>query len=349
MSVEHTDRPGLLQYLDRRIPGGHSGNWPEFQFFCAWCLQRKGSESSGRKFRFNAAKGQGKCFRCGYGCRTLEGLFKSLNGGNLTAEESDLIAGDVRSVTPDRIRDELLIRFYSTDRVKPPRPVYLPSEYTPLAGNGNKLTCRPAFGYLRGVRGFTAGLAAFLVKHAVGYCLTGDYAHRLVFPVRQGGRVVYFTSRFCGDHFQKAKNPKNEEGRFTRDLCLLNYDGCVGAKTVYVVEGPMSMAPFDHPCALMGKVLADGQLKLLETLADQGTEEFVLGTDPDASREASETFRRMKGSLPCVTYLRLDGGDPFDLRAEMQPFIDTRRDRIGLSDALRNLRARIPRASIVRT
>lgn len=342
------DRPGLLAYLDKRM-GGHSGSWPEYQWFCAFCLDRRGSESNERKFRMNISKGRGMCFRCGYGCHSLEGLFKSLNGGGLTVDEQGLIDGEVRVSEMSSIRDELLVRFYATERIPAIRPVPLPPEYIPLKGNGNLAKVRPAFVYLRQVRHFTTGLAQFIERHRVGYCAFGDYAHRLIFPVMQGGKQVYFTSRYCGDHLLKGKNPKNQPNRFTKETCLLNYDGCAGAKRVFVVEGPLSMAAFEHPCALMGKALSDGQLHLLETLAEQGTEEFVLATDPDASREAAEVLRRMKGGLPRVSYLRLAGGDPFDLRESIGPFVDERRETVGLADALRGMKFQMPRRSVVRT
>lgn len=341
------EQPGLIAYLDAKM-GQHSGHFPEYQWYCPFCLDRRGSESDSRKFRFNAVKGQGTCFRCGYGCKSVETLLKSLNGGKLTSQEMDLISGEVNPVQIDRLRDELLIRFYATERINKPRSVYLPPEYVPMKGNGNNFFVRPAFNYLRDVRKFTHGLANFIEKHQVGYCLTGEYANRLIFPVTQGGKQVYFTSRYCGDHFQKGKNPKNTPGRFTKETCLLNYDGCVGAEEVVVVEGPLSMAPFNYPVAMMGKTLSEGQMDLLDLLAEHGTKEFILATDPDASREASEVFRRMSGRLPKVSYLRLEGGDPFDLRENMKAFVNNRRYAVGVADALRGLRVHICRPRMVR-
>ena len=89
--------------------------------------------------------------------------------------------------------------------------------------------------------------------------------------------------------------------------------------------------------------MSGGQLDLLRGLADAGTREFVLATDPDASMEAADVFRRMAGALPKVSYLRLEGGDPFDLRDNMQPFMDNRHTHVSLTDVLRGLRVKMRR------
>ena len=105
-----------------------------------------------------------------------------------------------------------------------------------------------------------------------------------------------------------------------------------------VVEGPFStMIPFDHPSALMGKVISEQQIVLLEALAESGTEEFVLGIDPDASREMYETVRKLDDRLPKVSVLRFPSGkDAFDCREGMDFYFDTR-GPLRLSDRLRNL------------
>ena len=52
---KHKSRPGLLRYLEKRL-GSFTGSGPEYQFWCPFCIDRVGDESSKRKLRFNDAK-----------------------------------------------------------------------------------------------------------------------------------------------------------------------------------------------------------------------------------------------------------------------------------------------------
>ena len=41
-------------------------------------------------------------------------------------------------------------------------------------------------------------------------CAMGREANRLIFPIRQFGKVVYHTNRYCGEHLQKSLNPRRQ-------------------------------------------------------------------------------------------------------------------------------------------
>jgi len=344
----------LIEYVDQRI-GDHTGAWPEFQWFCPFCLDRVGNESTQRKLRLNATAGKAICFRCGYACDGWEKLLRDINGGKLLSNEAELLAGEVRlPEAGGSIRDELLVRFYAAgernDRKL--RPVPLPKEYIALAGQEKRVIFRQAFRYLtlprpKGRAIPADQLPALLTKHRIGYCLCGEYANRIVFPVHQSGKQVYFTTRYCGDHFMKARNPKNAPGRYTKEDVLLGYDNAIGQETVVIVEGGFDMTAFDAAVGLLGKRISDNQLKLLETLAEQGTQEFVVGLDPDACKDAHETTRKLTGRLPKVTFLPITGGDPDEQRAKIPEFMALRRP-MGVRDVLRNLRAKLPQRQALR-
>ena len=335
----------IVSYIDSVLPGGHDGAFPEFQWPCPFCVDRIGDESGKKKLRVNVAKGKLVCYRCGYAAGDLAYFFKSLHNGHLLAVEQALLEDETPAVSSMCLRNHLMVKFFASgpEENAKLRPVWVPEETEWMEGSEDQVSMRLAWNYLRDERGLGDDASSIVERWNVGYCLTGDYANRLVIPVGLGGKPVYFTTRFCGDHKMKAKNPKNIPGRFHKENCLLGYDHCVGARTVVITEGFFSATPFEHAVALLGKTISAEQLSLLDRLREQGTEEFVLGVDPDASREAYELSRELSGRYPMVTGLELpDGKDPFDVRHDIPEIMKSRRP-VDVCSVLRGLRPNIRR------
>jgi hypothetical protein len=346
--MSERDDSAAVAYLDQR-QGAHDGRWPEFQWACPFCVDLVGDESRKRKLRVNVAKQVANCFRCGFN-GTLADVFRGLNpGGKLLAHEIEILerAPEARDIRLS-LAQEVLLKFYGRDRRKVDEllPVPLPPEYLPLDPNDpltlfgyNYLTLPPA-------QGGRQVDSAFIPLMQIGFCVTGRYQFRLVFPVVQGGQVVYFTTRYCGDHPVKSLNPKDERFRHTKGTCLLNYDVCFGEPVVGVVEGPLSAIGLHPAVCLLGKTVSPTQLGLLETLAANGTEEFVLGMDPDAGPEEYETYRELTGRLPKVSYLPLRDGDPDDMRkaGRMPELVESRRE-MTVADRVRGTFSRSAKAA----
>ena len=203
-SADAPQRKTLLDHLEKRM-GSSQGNYPEFQFYCPFCATREGSESSKRKLGVNVAKGTCYCFRCEYSA-SLRGLLSDLNGGRLTAIEEALLRREYRPVADLSARLKSIFAAPSDESRKEPRPVRLPREmigFEPL-----RAKAVPGWRYLTS-RGATMD---HVRKHSIGYCVEGEYANRLIFPVFQGGRPVYFTNRSVNGAMNKSKNPKNVPG-----------------------------------------------------------------------------------------------------------------------------------------
>jgi hypothetical protein len=329
------DFTGLLDYLDRRL-GSHSGSGPEYQYFCPFCIDRMGDESDHRKLWVNTTKGMAVCYRCQYGARTLMSLFRAMNGGRLRMEELRIIKG-TRTPPKMSVAAELIQLFYAPDEEEEePSAVYLPPEYKPLADafEDPPLPMRNGVNYLKG-RGISPAKAAVF---KMGYCPTGEYAGYVVFPVFQGGKQVYFTTRYAGKvgkNDLKCKNPKNRVGYHTRDTCLLNFDGALGAPIVAVVEGGFDVTAHKAAIGLMGKTLSESQVRLIEVLAENGTEEFVVSLDKDAGRRAEGIFRTLHGRVPKVSMLSLKEGDPYDNRAQLPTLMAGRTRTLGIKDRVK--------------
>jgi len=319
----------LLDYLDRRL-GRHSGRGPEYQFPCPACIDRTGSESNKRKFSINLDRRKGQCFRCEFRFGDIAYLFRYLNNGRLTVEERILLREDppilVGSVE-DTVRSILNRAEGGTGKLKP-EP--LPREYVALDETTRK---RPA---LRRAHLYLERRVPLETAKAfrVGFCPSGEYAGYLIFPVVQGGRVVYWTNRFAGKQARiKTKNPPKRPGYFSREHCLLNYDRVVGKRVVQLVEGPFDCMAPPNAIALMGRVMSPEQARLIAALTEHGLHELVLLLDPGTGRDIDSVRSQLQDAVPLVTALDLsrfrrpDGkiGDPADLRDRLPALLRKRR------------------------
>jgi len=333
--------PGLVAYLDQRL-GSHIGHEPELQWFCPFCIDRLGDESDARKLRVNTVKGVAICFRCGFE-GNLRTMFMELNGGYIRLVEHALLKGEMRVEWAESLRATVLKILYATpdgaaDELK---PVPLPDDAEHLTRCQTGVYAR-GFNYFTKIRGIPP---RFLELFDVRYCVGGRYAQRLIFPVVMNGQYVYFTSRYCGKHKLKSLNPKNEDGHFTKEHTLMNFDRAVGAKVVALVEGPFDCMAHKDAVAMFGKKPSAAQVALLETLVDYGLEEVVVSLDPDASKEMDDTVRRLYGRVPKVTALPLAYGDPDERRDELPELMEQRRD-LTVADRVRQRLRRLAKNAV---
>lgn len=309
----------LLAYLTKRL-GAPRGSGPEYQFDCPACIDRIGSESVSPKLGVNLAKGMGGCFRCEYGFRSFHALFRYINGGTLRIEEIALLR-DFRRIQPgERLSKEverLLNPVVQGVKLKP-RP--LPPYHRVIADDPKHPSVQPGIKYLR-----ERGVAEELwEEHQIGYCWTGPYQKRLIFPVIQFDEVVYWTNRYCGDHPLKSKNPPNTEGFYRRAECLLGYDRCRGVERIALVEGPFDMMAFEHALGAMGKHLSHQHLRLIDQLVEEGLVEVVIASDDDAGQAAAGHFAALYGRVPECSVLSLNEGDPWSRRADLEALLPSR-------------------------
>lgn len=319
----------LLGYIEERLDDRAIGRGPEYQFWCPFCIDRLGSDGRKRNFGINIVKAKGGCYRCEYGFRTWEKFFRDLNGGHLRIEEIQLLRFQppLPKKSVAATAEELLNETSRATFVEENRPLKarrLPRECRILADipkdKRRAIAVRPAFDYLarRGVQDRD------IERFQIGYCATGDLAGYLIFPVIQGGRVVYFASRYCGESTMKSFNLPNEEGFHTRATCLLNYDNCRGVDRIALVEGPFDMMAYEHALASMGSHLSERQVALFSGLVDAGLQEVVVSLDPGAGKQMEAACGALQRVVPVVTCLTLEWGDPWDRRADLEALLPHR-------------------------
>lgn len=326
----------VVRALDRRL-GPHEGSWPEMQWACPFCLERRGRESAKKKLRVNMAKGYATCYSCGYGSRSLWSLFRGVFGA-ITPELKDVLSGVDRYVdrSSDSVWADVVSRIYADHVVssKTLEPQPLPAEALPIWG-GDK-PCGRARDYVA-YRGVSEAVGRL---YDLRYCYSGRYAGHIVFPVYMGGTQVFWTTRVATreDVKIKSQNPANVDGFHSKKTVLLNYDNAVGQPVVFLTEGPFSCASFRRRgIASLGRKLSDAQVSLISALVPFGLKELVVAYDDDAWSEADEAAQMLGGRVPLVTIARFDYGDPNSRRRELSSIVSRR----GPYNALASARQRL--------
>ena len=320
----------LIDYLDKRL-GAHSGNGPEYTFYCPACIDKIGTESDKKKFAVNLTRQRGRCFRCDFKFRDLAHLFRYINGGMVTVQERVMLRRDPPVVEESVLKTvaDLLRKDGSDKKLRTHR---IPREAKPLTLQKDVMPWKRAFKYLDG-RGFTLDDIA---RFDVHFCPRGDYAGYIVFPVVQGGEQIYWTSRYAGNHVIKSRNPPKGDDFIGREHCLLNYDAVIGEPVVAMVEGPTDMmAHCLPPVGVMGKEVSEHQIRLIEALVPHGLKEVVLSFDPGAGRAIDRVRERLIDFVE-VGIMYLEGGDPVDLRESLPELAEARVHQPSLADRIRS-------------
>lgn len=191
------------------------------------------------------------------------------------------------SVPIEMIEDTLVV-----DRdvvVEAASPIALPSAWRPIEQYD-------ALPYLR-KRGIAPeDVAAF----GLGYCDSGPFAGRLIFPVLEERRLVYYQARAMWDDpsstFRKSMNPVNCLGMASSTDVLMHLDTARKFPRVALVEGPIDNVHVGaSACATFGKKISMTQaLKLrragvraVDLMWDGPTDREPMGAWPEMMRVAS--------------------------------------------------------------
>ncbi|OGO08163.1 MAG: hypothetical protein A2Y61_00325 [Chloroflexi bacterium RBG_13_60_13] len=185
----------------------------------------------------------------------------------------------------------------------PPPPGWLPVQYDSLA-------------YLR-QRGI---LMEDVMAFGLVYCATGPYANRLIFPVWEGGHLVYWQARAMWDsddpRFRKAMNPPRVAGQSGPAEVLMNLDRARRHRRVAVTEGPIdcihagpsSVATFGKRISMTQALkLRRAGVRSLDLMWDGPTEREPMGAWPEMMRAAS-----LLAGMFDVHLVFLPHGDPGD-------------------------------------
>jgi len=188
-----------------------------------------------------------------------------------------------------------------------------PTQQIPFPEYAHPVDGRLPYLWKRGIRPEDAQACGLM------WCSMGRYRNRLVFPVWEEGRLVYFQARAMweptlGEPFIKALNPPKTEGAAVSGEVLLNLDRARPHPHVADTQGgsdALKVGP--DAVASFGKQLTAVQISKLQ---QAGVREVDLMWDADAGQEAWAEAPRLAQCF-AVRICLPPTGDPGDHPPEL--------------------------------
>lgn len=240
-------------------------------------------------FRFNTIKGMGACFKCDYRVGSIEALVAKVKGISKMRAEIWVETGN-----PEASRAQAAAVILSRDKkedrsskvedrhIDSPLPKEFIPMYEPLR---RPISVVPK---VFAKRGYTLNTIANL---GLGFCKIGDYAGRIIFPLRCDGKESFFARKIFEYQHPKFKNPPGSK----HSQLLYNYDQVyTGASMVFVVEGCTDVCRlFDYGYQVVGTSGKKISSEQIDMLVRKEPKEVVALFDGDAVKENRGAFEKL--------------------------------------------------------
>jgi len=162
------------------------------------------------------------------------------------------------------------------------------------------------------------------------FCDGGKYRNRLIFPVWEQGKLVYYQARAMwkarpGENYIKALNPPKEVDAASPTEVLMNLDTAKYFDRVAIVEGPIDCVHAGPSAvATLGKKISVAQILKMKRVGVRAIDLIWDGPSPTEPEGAWPEMRQAAGQLSGIFDTRLvflPHGDPGDYtRAEIEQF-----------------------------
>ena len=288
----------LSGYLSMRFPDGVQVN-DEWRTQCPNCMNEK------ERFFIDAINGKSYCHHCGARSGSwvgliamVEGLYgKGQIGQWIRAHETDL-------------KSTYRNPHNKTSRI--PMVLSLPPECIPIEPGD------PFCDYLN-KRGITWRTVKQYHMHK---CVSGKYKFRIIIPVFENDRLVYFFDRTV-DPTEKAKTlgigTQDTYWPIEKSRVVFNLDAVRGRTDILIAEGILSALSLgeNKTIALLGKTCSQHQLK---KILDTGVTSITLCLDPDAIKQTADLASRLAAWGIRVSVCNFEYGyDPNDYLVHRLP------------------------------
>jgi len=281
------------------------GDWDsisgdDYDFWCPFCK----SKNLGH-LHINFIKKKALCHKCGYAAGNLIKLFQDLK-----IEDVELYTGCVGNAV------DFIKGFWDKNKNKKIERMDLPEEYQVLRVGATDVISKMYIGYLR-YRGMTD---SEIKSIPMGYCNSGKYDGRLVFPTYMYGKLVYFTTRAAWAGSPKSLHP---DCSYKRKI-LYGIDWLLDNDHIFLVEGVFDTLAFrNKSLAVFGHFVTPEQAKVLRKL---NPKEITVCFDTDVENDVIMRICKFlsQNTEATISFMDLDEGDPFDNRHTIQRFIDRR-------------------------
>jgi hypothetical protein len=256
------------------ILGRHYKVSSEFLFHCPKCNHHK------KKLSVNIEKDKFKCWICEYSGSTIYRLVRRL--GNFKQQQQwEEFTGKVDLSSFDQQVHDALNGTKETFDAAQHTP--LPEEFISLTGKNLPSSAAPALKFLIN-RGVTT---EDLLKWKMGYCTTGKYANRVVFPSFDSrGAVNYFVARtYKNSSWKKYTNPPAGKDIVFNELYVdWNND-------LSLVEGVLDAVVAGNAIPILGSSLHENS-KLFKEIVRHDTPIYIA-LDADAEKKCMKLIKKL--------------------------------------------------------
>lgn len=272
---------GLIELAFKEKGRLRKGN--NIQLHCPFCHHRK------RKLEVCLDTQEWHCWVCNVKGRSIHGLFRKMKAG-------DNLIGRLQKVLP---RDVAIRTTNTTDDVVKP-PLELPAEFKSLLDGSKSIAHKLAMRYANKRKLTTLDI----IKYNIGYCDSGEYKDRLIFPSYDAeNHLNFFTARsYFDDVYLKYKNPEVDRN-------IIGFENHVDFRfPITLCEGPLDAISIKRNVVpLFGKVPS---VKLMMTLMSDLVREIFIVLDDDALQSAIELAETFLAAGKIVHLVNLKGKDP---------------------------------------
>ena len=275
----------LLGSIENLLGKSHKRARDNHAFHCPFCNHRK------PKLEINMAtneEGQNfwECWVCQTRGRTIRSLLKQLNTPKDNATE---ILKYVPRGSQIEYRELSIVE--------------LPKEYQPLySASTTSVVANLVRKYLYD-RGLTDN---DFIKYSIGYCTTGDYGGRVVFPsYTESGTLNYFVARSYDGNFFKYKNPETSKD-------IIFYENLINWNTpIILCEGVFdAIAIRRNVIPILGKSMATS---LYRKLLTSKLTDIYIALDTDAQTAALSIAEKLISAGFKVFLIELPDKDPSEM------------------------------------
>lgn len=281
---------GLLDQALKERGELRKGN--NYKFHCPFCKHRK------RKLEICLDTYEWNCWVCGAKGRSIYSLFKKLQVPvSLSAKLEKIIP---RSLPPVIENRHTTFSPLSDSVPTEVQHLQLPPEFRSLMEHSDSDKYRTALRYAK-KRSLTKW---DIIKYNIGYCDTGEYADRLIFPSYDAtNQLNFFTGRsFYDDCGLKYKNPP-----VTRNI--IGFENLVDFNfPIALCEGALDAISIKrNAIPLFGKMMSQ---RLKQMLATPAVKEVLIVLDDDALPMAIKHADFLLSHGKVVKLVNLQGKDP---------------------------------------
>jgi len=271
----------LLNAVENVLGKSHKRARENYAFHCPFCNHRK-PKLEIKMMSDENGHNPWECWVCNTRGRTIKSLLRQMKIGKEEAIE-----------VLKYVKKGERITYHDLEVVE------LPKEFQPLySASTTSFIANKVRRYLY-KRGLTDN---DFTKYNIGYCMTGDYAGRIIIPsYDENNNLNFFVGRTFEDAFMKYKNPSASKDIVVFEN-MINWD-----QPLVLVEGVFdAMAVKRNAVPILGKTLSKS---LMKKLISSKVQDIYIALDKDAEKKAvsySEQFLSMGKRVFFVNMLDKD-------------------------------------------